>query len=177
MVAHPAGKTSNALCGIQTRALAARLMNFMNAKIPFRPLILLSLLGLAAGCASDAPPTPAQPAVTQAPPQADPLPAHQRELSGNLLGVPDATDVELALLAVDEQGRPQTLLGNIQLRGTAASLPFRLPFNPESFAKHPRVELHGRVHRAGRLILRLPPQSIRRAESQALGDLRLEPAP
>ena len=149
----------------------------MNTKIPFRPLILLSLLGLAAGCASDAPPTPVQPAVTQAPTQVDPLPAHQRELSGNLLGVPDATDVELALLAVDEQGRPQTLLGNIQLRGTAASLPFRLPFNPESFAKHPRVELHGRVHRAGRLILRLPPQSIRRAESQALGDLRLEAAP
>jgi uncharacterized lipoprotein YbaY len=156
-------------------------MTFMNAQIPFRPLILLSLLGLAAGCASEAPRAPAQPAATQAPAQAPtqaaPLPAHQRELSGNLLGVPDATDVELALLAVDEQGRPQTLLGNIQLRGTAASLPFRLPFNPESFAKHPRVELHGRVHRAGRLILRLPPQSIRQAESQALGDLRLEPAP
>ena len=149
----------------------------MNARMSFRQLILLSLLGLAAGCASEAPRAPVQPAATQAPAQAVPLPAHQRELSGNLLGVPDATDVELALLAVDEQGRPQTLLGNIQLRGTAASLPFRLPFNPESFAKPPRVELHGRVHRAGRLILRLPPQSIRQAESQALGDLRLEPAP
>lgn len=149
----------------------------MNARMSFRQLILLSLLGLAAGCASEAPLAPVQQAATQAPSQTTPLPAHQRELSGNLLGVPAAADVELALLAVDERGRPYTLLGNIQLRGSEASLPFRLPFNPEAFNRHPRIELHGRAHQAGRLILRLPAQSIRQAESQALGDLRLEPAP
>lgn len=152
----------------------------MNVRMPFRQLILLGLMGLATGCATEAPhisTQPAEPAANPAPAVAAPLPAHQRELSGNLLGVPPAADVELALMAVDERGRPHTLLGNIQLRGTDASLPFRLPFNPEAFNMHPRVELHGRAHQAGRLILRLQPQSIRQAESQALGDLRLEPAP
>jgi uncharacterized lipoprotein YbaY len=144
--------------------------------MPFRPLLLLSLLGLLAACASDAPP-PVQPAPAPVKPQAAPLPAHQRELSGSLLDVPAAAEVELALLAVDQRGRPQAILGNIQLRATGNSLPFRLPFNPETFNKHQRIELHGRVHQSGSLILRLPPQPIRRAETQSLGSLRLVPAP
>lgn len=106
-----------------------------------------------------------------------PLPAYQRELSGSLMNVPNAADVELALLAVDQRGRPQALLGNIQLRGTGNPLAFRLPFNPETFNKHSRIELHGRANQAGRLILRLPAQPIARSETQALGKLRLVPAP
>lgn len=144
--------------------------------MPFRPLLLLSLLGLLAACASDAPP-PVQPVPAPVTPQVAPLPAHQRELSGNLLGIPAAAEVELALLAVDQRGRPQAMLGNIQLRATGNALPFHLPFNPETFSKHPRVELHGRAHQSGSLILRLPPQLIRRAETQSLGSLRLVPAP
>ncbi|MDP3815249.1 YbaY family lipoprotein [Pseudomonas sp.] len=151
----------------------------INAQTSFRPLLLLSLLGLLTACASDSPapplPTPAAPSQTQA--KIAPLPAHLRELSGSLLGVPAAAEVELALLAVDQRGRPQAMLGNIQLRATGNSLPFRLPFNPETFNKHQRIELHGRAHQSGSLILRLPPQLIRRAETQSLGSLRLVPAP
>ncbi|HEX5844314.1 MAG TPA: hypothetical protein VFY62_17700 [Pseudomonas sp.] len=147
--------------------------------MPFRPLILLGLITLLTACASDnpAPTLPTTPAPSQTPMQTAPLPAYQRELSGSLLGVPAAADVELALLAVDPRGRPQALLGNIQLRGNGGALPFRLPFNPDTFNQHPRIELHGRAHQAGRLILRLPPQPIRRAETQALGSLHLVPAP
>ena len=105
------------------------------------------------------------------------MPAYQRELSGSLLNVPNEADVELALLAVDQRGRPQALLGNIQLRGTGKPLAFRLPFNPETFNKHSRIELHGRANQAGRLILRLPEQPIARGDTQALGELRLVPAP
>jgi uncharacterized lipoprotein YbaY len=151
----------------------------MKAPKPLQPLILLSLIALLAACASDSSP-PAKPAATlptPAPAEAAPLPAYQRELSGSLLNVPNEADVELALLAVDQRGRPQALLGNIQLRGTGKPLAFRLPFNPETFNKHSRIELHGRANQAGRLILRLPEQPIARGDTQALGELRLVPAP
>ncbi|MCR4509426.1 YbaY family lipoprotein [Pseudomonas sp. 32.2.56] len=151
----------------------------MKAHTPFRPLPLLSLLALLSACASDSPapatPTPVAPPATPSGPA--PLPAHQRQLSGSLLNVPNAADVELALLAVDARGRPQALIGSIQLRGNGNPLAFHLPFNPETFNKHSRVELHGRANQAGRLILRLPPQPIARGETQALGELRLVPAP
>ena len=146
----------------------------MKAPVPLQPLIILSLLALLTACASDNPPPakPTPPAQVQAP-----LPAYQRELSGSLLNVPNEADVELALLAVDERGRPQALLGNIQLRGTGNPLAFRLPFNPETFNKHSRIELHGRANQSGRLILRLPELPIAHGETQALGELRLVPAP
>ncbi|WNF47487.1 YbaY family lipoprotein [Pseudomonas sp. SG20056] len=151
----------------------------MKAPTPLQPLILISLIALLTACASDSPPL-AKPTVqtpTPTPAEAKPLPAYQRELSGSLLNVPNEADVELALLAVDQRGRPQALLGNIQLRGTGNPLAFRLPFNPETFNKHSRIELHGRANQAGRLILRLPAQPIARSETQALGELRLVPAP
>ena len=151
----------------------------MKAPTPLQPLILVSLIALLTACASDSPP-PAKPTVqspTTTPAEAKPLPAYQRELSGSLLNVPNEADVELALLAVDQRGRPQTLLGNIQLRGTGNPLAFRLPFNPETFNKHSRIELHGRANQAGQLILRLPEQPIARGETQNLGELRLVPAP
>lgn len=151
----------------------------MKDLMPLQPLILLSLATLLAACASDSPPPakPTPPAPVQAPAETAPLPAYQRELSGSLLNVPSEAVVELALLAVDPRGNPQALLGNIQLRGTGNPLAFRLPFNPETFNKHSRIELHGRANQAGRLILRLPAQPIARGETQALGELRLVPAP
>ncbi|MDO9618486.1 MAG: YbaY family lipoprotein [Pseudomonas sp.] len=151
----------------------------MKAPKPLQPLILVSLIALLTACVSDspAPAKPTAPAPVQAPAEAAPLPAYQRELSGSLLNVPNEADVELALLAVDQRGRPQALLGNIQLRGTGNPLAFRLPFNPDTFNKHSRIELHGRANQAGRLILRLPAQPIARGETQALGELRLVPAP
>jgi uncharacterized lipoprotein YbaY len=151
----------------------------MKAPKPLQPLILLSLVALLAACASDSSPPakPTAPQPTPAPAEAAPLPAYQRELSGSLLNVPSEADVELALLAVDQRGRPQALLGNIQLRGTGKPLAFRLPFNPETFNKHSRIELHGRANQAGRLILRLPEQPIARGDTQTLGELRLVPAP
>lgn len=151
----------------------------MKAPKPLQPLILVSLIALLTACASDspAPAKPIPPAPAQAPAETAPLPAYQRELSGSLLNVPNEADVELALLAVDQRGRPQALLGNIQLRGTGNPLAFRLPFNPDTFNKHSRIELHGRANQAGRLILRLPAQPIARGETQALGELRLVPAP
>jgi uncharacterized lipoprotein YbaY len=149
----------------------------MKAPTAFRALLPVCLLGLLAACASETPAPPLKPAAAPAQAPVAALPAHQRELSGSLLNIPNGADVELALLAVDARGRPQALLGNIQLRGTGGVLDFRLPFNPQTFNKHSRIELHGRANQAGRLILRLPPQPISRAETQALGELRLVPAP
>ncbi|HLD65426.1 MAG TPA: YbaY family lipoprotein [Pseudomonas sp.] len=144
-----------------------------------RSSALLITLALLAACASapPAPPAPPQPVVApriQAPAA---LPAHLRELSGSLLGVPAGADVELALLLVDEKDRPGRLLSNATLTGSGAALAFRLSFNPASFPLGGRVELRGRVSQAGRLILRLPSRPILTPESQVLGPLQLERAP
>ncbi|WP_407692368.1 hypothetical protein [Pseudomonas xionganensis] len=146
--------------------------------------LLCSLFGLLYGCASPAPVSsnavqPSQHAPTPAATPVAPaiVPAHQRELSGTLLGIPARAQVELALLAIDPKGRPYSLLAHMQLPASGDSLAFQLPFDAERFALHRRVELRARAHLDGRLILRLPPQPIPHAENRQLGSLRLVPAP
>ena len=149
-----------------------------------RALVVLSLAALLAACGSDRP-KPEQPPV--APPAAKPvvkkteelgpLPAYQRELSGTLVGIPTGAEVELALLVIDERGRPQRLLANEDFTGTGQDLPYRLRFNPEAFPAGARVELRGRASQSGQLILHLPPLPIAQAATQATGPLRFERAP
>ncbi|PZP24869.1 YbaY family lipoprotein [Pseudomonas kuykendallii] len=147
--------------------------------MPLRPLCLLFLAALLAACASapdsSAPPAqkaPAKPVVTELS-----LPDYMRELVGTLNTPPAGSEVELALLVIDERDRPQQLLGSLKLAGTGGALPFRLPFNPAAFPADARVELRARVVESGVLTLRLPPKRITRAETQTLGALGLEVAP
>ena len=142
-------------------------------------LICLSLL--LSACASEppqpeAPATPA-PAKTPAAPVEQPLPAHLRELRGSLLTPPAGSEVEIALLVVDERDRPRQLLGSLKLAGDGQALPFRLPFNPEYFPNSARVELRARISQSGRLILRLPPRLVTQADSRDFGNLPLVKAP
>ena len=148
----------------------------------YRALIVLSLAGLLAACGSDRPKTEqvsAPPPVKAAKKTQDPgpLPAYQREVSGTLLNIPAGAEVELALLVIDERGRPQRLLASSTLSGTGQALPYRLRFNPEAFPAGARVELRGRASRSGQLILHLPPLRIAQASNQATGPLRFEKAP
>jgi len=152
-----------------------------------RPLIALSLIGLLAACSSEPPKKPAAaksalqqpaaPGAVKAPEVLGPLPAFQRELSGQLLGVPSGAEVELALLVIDDRNRPQRLLASSTLTGTNQPLPFQLRFNPESFPAGARVELRGRASQSGQLILHLPSQRIVEANTQALGALQFVTAP
>jgi uncharacterized lipoprotein YbaY len=147
-----------------------------------RPLVLLCLAGLLAACSSTEPPKPAtKPAsATQAiklPEGPGPLLPYQRELSGQLLGVPKGAEVELALLVIDERNRPQKLLSSTKLLGNNQSLPFQLRFNPEAFPAGARVELRGRASQSGQLILHLPSVRIQEANTQALGALQFVTAP
>ena len=152
--------------------------------MPLRPLVLLSLVSLLVACSSDAP-KPAAPAPSpqqtvkknQEPAELGPLPAYQRELSGTLDGVPSGAQVELALLVIDDRGRPQRLLANSNLTGTNQLLPFRLRFNPEAFPAGARVELRGRASQSGQLILHLPAVRIEQPTTQALGQLQFVKAP
>lgn len=149
----------------------------------YRALVVLCLTGLLAACGSDQP-KPEQ-TVTAPPAKAvkkkgddlGPLPAYQRELSGTLLQIPAGAEVELALLVIDERGRPQRLLASSNLIGTGQDLPYRLRFSPEAFPAGARVELRGRASRSGQLILHLPPLRIAQATTQATGPLRFEKAP
>ena len=145
-----------------------------------RPLALLALAALLAACASepDSPP-PEQKAhrqEAQAPSNA-PLPSYMRELRGTLLGAPANSEVELALLLVDESDHPQDLIAVTRLNGTGQPLPFQLRFAPRGTMPGAQLELRGRVSQSGRLIMRLPARRISGMESQTLGTLRLVPAP
>lgn len=147
-----------------------------------RPIALLSLVALLVACSSHAPKpvaakaAPQQPTV-KVPVGPGPLPAYQRELSGQLLGVPAGAQVELALLVIDDRNRPQRLLASTTLVGTNQALPFQLRFNPESFPVGARVELRGRASQSGQLILHLPSQRIFQGTTQALGALQFLIAP
>lgn len=104
-----------------------------------RSIALLAVLLLAA-CSSDKPkpaPTPqASRSVTMVEPV---LPAHLRELSGTLSSIqgslPRGSEVQMALLVIDERDRPQRLLASETVLATGELMPFRLPFNPESFRR------------------------------------------
>ncbi|GFM57770.1 hypothetical protein [Pseudomonas capsici] len=146
-----------------------------------RPFVLLGLIGLLSACSStEAPqPAPAKPVATapKVPAGPGPLLPHQRELSGQLLGVPAGAEVELAVLVIDERGRPQKLLTSTKLQGNGQSLPFQLRFNPEAFPIGQRVELRGRASKSGQLILHLPSLRIEQPTTQALGQLQFVSAP
>ncbi|GGJ98949.1 hypothetical protein GCM10009304_26030 [Pseudomonas matsuisoli] len=136
---------------------------------------------LLAACASEAPQEPAAP-----PPAAEqtvdidteaPLPADFHALTGRLDGAPAGSDIELALLQIDDNHRPQKMLATMKLKGTGTPIAFKLPFNPEKFPANGRVELHGRVTQAGMLIKRLPQRYVSGSNNQSLGTLMLVPAP
>ena len=141
----------------------------------YRNPFVLALSGLLVACASEQPAVPAPAPETDAPPAsvATPTPA----LRGQLLGVAQGADVELALLAIDLSGRPRALLGQAHLRGDGQALPFHLPLNVVPPSQTQRVELRGRVSQAGRLVQRLPARAITHLRDQALGPLHLVPAP
>jgi uncharacterized lipoprotein YbaY len=107
----------------------------------YRALVVLCAAALLAACGSDRPKTdrprrPRRPRWRRKPPLG-PLPAYQRELSGTLLAIPAGAEVELALLVIDERGRPQQLLASSTLTGTGQALPYHLRFNPEAFPPAP----------------------------------------
>lgn len=144
-------------------------------------LLCLSLIALLAACSSDKPAPAPQTAPARAVVVEPVLPANMRELTGLLSSsqgyLPAGSEVELALLVIDERDRPQQLLSSEKLLATGQALPFRLVFNPESFPSNARVELHGRVSQSGQLAWRLPPVRITQPETRVLGELRLVRAP
>ncbi len=102
------------------------------------------------------------------------LPAHLRELSGTLSSIqgslPRGSEVQMALLVIDERDRPQRLLASETVLATGELMPFRLPFNPESFLPAGgalRVELHARVIQSGQLAWRLHPLRIAQPTTQS----------
>ncbi|MEN4828147.1 YbaY family lipoprotein [Pseudomonas sp. P39-UII1] len=147
-----------------------------------RALAVLCCAALLTACGSDRPKTEQAPApvpakVAKKAQPLGPLPAYQRELSGTLMAIPAGANVELALLVIDERGRPQQLLASSTLTGTGQALPYQLRFNPEAFPAGARVELRGRASNSGQLILHLPPVRITQAQTQTTGPLQFEKAP
>ena len=149
-----------------------------------RPLVLLALFSVLVACSSHTPkPAPPAPAPQQekklpgVEEDLGPLPAYQREVSGQLNGVPAGAEVELALLVIDDRSRPQQLLASSVLIGNNKPLAFRLRFNPDAFPAGGRVELRGRASQSGQLILHLPAVRITQAITQTTGPLQLVKAP
>ena len=185
-LAHAGGKTSHRLYGIQsadylfTQFLTSTDLP-LELLMSLRTCVLLCFVGLLAACSSE----PAKPPQTQvlaqpetdAPADLGPLPAYQRELSGVLTGAPKGAEVELAILIVDERGRPQGLMASSKIIGNNQPLPFKLRFNPEAFPAGARVELRGRASQSGQLILHLPSRIISQPSTQNVGTLAFVSAP
>ncbi|WNW12053.1 YbaY family lipoprotein [Pseudomonas sp. DTU_2021_1001937_2_SI_NGA_ILE_001] len=142
-------------------------------------IVALALAALLAACSSTEPPPAPRPAapVAKVPEGPGPLLPYQREVSGQLLGAPAGAEVEMAMLVVDERGRPQKLLTSSKLQSTGQSLPFQLRFNPEAFPAGARVELRARAIQSGQLVMHLPSMRIEQPVTQALGPLQLVKAP
>lgn len=148
-----------------------------------RPIALLAVLLLAA-CSSDKPkpaPTPqASRSVTMVEPV---LPAHLRELSGTLSSIqgslPRGSEVQMALLVIDERDRPQRLLASETVLATANSCPSACRSTPNPSAGRWRAAR--RTARAGDPVrpVGLAPASVadRPADHPVLGELRLVRAP
>ncbi|MDF3931512.1 YbaY family lipoprotein [Pseudomonas citronellolis] len=148
--------------------------------MPLR-LICLFALALLAACSSKQPAPQQTAANAPAKVAVTPLAANQRELSGLITSsrgaLPDGAEVELALLLMDERDRPQRALASLDLVGNGGALPFSLRYDPSDFPAGGRIELHVRGAQNGQLAWRLRPLTIAPGQSQALGELRLEPAP
>jgi uncharacterized lipoprotein YbaY len=144
----------------------------------YRALVVLCAVALLAACGSDRP----KPEQAQRPhrprwprsPAARPAAGLPARVERHAHGDPAGADVELALLVIDDRGRPQQLLASSSLTGTGQALPYQLRFNPEAFPAGARVELRGRASQSGQLIMHLPPVRITQAETQATGPLRFE---
>jgi len=139
--------------------------------------LLLGLSLLLTACTNPSETAPPSSAAASSSTTREALPPDQRELSGNLLGAPADSEVELAVLLVDERGMPHEELGSTRLTGNGQALPFNLRFHPQPSSAGMRLELRGRASQSGRLILRLPPRPLSAVDSQRLGSLQLIPAP
>jgi uncharacterized lipoprotein YbaY len=147
----------------------------------FKRFSLFSMALLLAACAGQSQQSSVPPA--QAPEQTAeldtevPLPADFHAISGRLDGAPAGSDIELALLQIDGNDRPQRMLATLKLKGTGNVIGFKLPFNPDKYPAGSTVELHGRVTQDGMLKQKLPQRRVNGPDNQDLGILRLVPAP
>lgn len=137
-----------------------------------RHLLILAACAFTAltGCAQKPDPAPAQKVRIVTPAQEDTAKHHS--INGYIIGAPEGSEIELALLEIDHRQRPSDrLLSSVTLQAKAQRTPFHLTFNPEFFTQMNAVELHGRVTQAGQLVMTIPRQAIPNAETQHIGEI------
>lgn len=78
-------------------------------------------------------------------------------LEGIVLNVPNKANIELALLALDEQNRPTELLAVERYKSNGNPVSFQLGFDMSKARQFKAVELRGRVSQAGKLLGYLSP--------------------
>ena len=140
------------------------------------PLLPLALTTLLAACSSQTPAPDPQP-LRDAPSPVQET-THQPGLRGTLVGAAPGALVEVALLRVDQRGRPVGLISQQNLRAEGSQLTFNLPTaNTQAPNTAGQLELRARVSQSGRLIQRLPARRVQGPLVQDLGALQLVPAP
>lgn len=73
-------------------------------------------------------------------------------LEGIVINIPDKANLELALLALDEQNRPRELLAVERYKATGNTFSFSLSFDLNKAKQFKSIELRGRVSQTGSLI-------------------------
>lgn len=98
----------------------------------------------------------------------------QASLEGIILNTPDKANVELALLALDEQNRPKELLAVERYKGNGNTLSFHLNFDINKARQFKAVELRGRVSQTGKLLGYLSPWHKEQVNDNDLKGIILE---
>jgi len=95
-------------------------------------------------------------------------------LEGIVLNVPNNANLELALLALDEQNKPQELLAVERYKGNGKVQSVQLTFDINKAKQLKAVELRGRVSQAGVLKGYLSPWHKEEINSKELTGIILE---
>ncbi|MFD1259910.1 hypothetical protein [Entomomonas asaccharolytica] len=101
----------------------------------------------------------------------------QLQLQGVVLNVPNKSNLQLALFALDSDNKPKQLLATEQYKGNGNALAFQLNFYLDPALSFNALELRGRVTQAKKLIGYVTPWHKQQLTSQDLKGIILELAP
>lgn len=99
------------------------------------------------------------------------------QLEGVVLNVPNKSNLELALFALDSDNKPKQLLATEHYKSNGNALTFQVNFKLDKELSFHALELRGRVTQAGKLVGYLTPWHKQQLTQQDLKGIILELTP
>lgn len=96
------------------------------------------------------------------------------QLEGIILNIPENSNLELALFALNNDNRPEKLIVSEHYKGIGNAFKFQIKFNLAKAEPFSALELRGRVMQSGKLVGYLIPWYKKRLTKQDLKGIILE---